>query len=397
MIYHRLVEQKIISLLDKPEIIIIYGPRRVGKTTLLKKFYDSLKEKNNCRLYSLDDPSSIAIFQNSSSEKLNKIFSELGFKKSVKNYLFLDEIHSFPKIDMLLKLIYDHFPYVKVIATSSSSLLLLNNLTESLAGRKYFLEILPLTLSEYKNISVPDYFSFKELTVLKEQLNNDALSYSVFGSYPEVLNLESSDDKISKLKDIVDSSLYKDVFTMESIKAPKTLISLVQLLSFQTGNLVNLNELAATLGISRNTVNEYINILEKFFIVFRLNPFSTNLRSEIGSKFKIYFWDLGIRNAVINRFSPFEVRDDKGALFENLVISGILKRNFYEGKKYIPFFWRTYEGYEIDLVLKNNQNENILAFQISTRGKISFSRSFDRYSPKQKIKVTKNEAYLYCL
>lgn len=397
MIYPRIIEKKIKKLLDKPEILILYGPRRVGKTTLLKKIFQSLKETFTCSFYSLDDPSSSIIFQDPSTEKLRRIFSETGFHKDKKSFLFLDEVQSFPKIDLLLKLIYDHFPNVKVMATSSSSLLLLNTLTESLAGRKYFLEILPLTLAEYKKKEISNYFDFPEFITLKEEFTNILYSFCVFGSYPEILNIKTNEEKIAKLKDILDSSLYKDIFIQENIKAPKSLISLVQLLSYQVGSLVNLNELSTQLGISRNTVNEYISILEKFFIVFRLLPFEKNLRSEIGSKFKVYFWDPGIRNSVINRFSSLEIRDDKGALFENLIITSIIKRNFYEGKVFQPFFWRTYEGYEIDLVLKNIQTDEIWAFQISTSKKIKFSRAFDRYHPARKIAVGLSDGYKYCL
>lgn len=394
--FKRIVEKKIVKSLNDREITILYGPRRVGKTTLLNAVFNGLGDKSKAK-FSLDDPSSASIFLNPSSQKLKKIFRELGFLKVGKNYLFLDEIQSFDKIDVLLKIIFDQFPEVKVVATSSSSLLLLNNLTESLAGRKYFLEVLPLTLGEYAGIEVKDFFGFEDILTKIDELNSKALSMAVYGSYPEVLNLEKSEEKRAKLKDIIDSSLFKDIFILENIKAPKVLVNLVTMLSYQIGNLVNLNELSQTLGVSRNTVNEYITILEKFFIVFRLNPYEKNLRSEMGSKFKVYFWDLGVRNAVIERFYPYESREDSGGLLENLAISSILKRNYYEGRKFRPFFWRTYEGFEIDLVLENVENGQVWVFQVSKGGKAKFSRAFERYKPERKIIAAADSCYKYCL
>jgi uncharacterized protein len=170
----------------------------------------------------------------------------------------------------------------------------------------------------------------------------------------------------------------------------------VRLLAYQISNLVNLNELATQLGISRNTVDQYISILEKYFIVFRLQPFERNLRSEITSKQKIYFWDLGIRNSVINRFFSFETRDDKGALFENFIIASIMKRNYYEGRTFNLYFWRTYQGYEIDLILEGVQDQELWAFQITTTGKANFSRAFDAYNPTSKIVISLENAYRFC-
>ncbi|MDO8609621.1 MAG: ATP-binding protein [bacterium] len=396
--YRRIIENKIISLLNKREILILYGPRRVGKTTILNNLKTIFNQKQHpCMLYTLDDPASSIIFANPTVNKLKTIFSELGFNTN-KNYLLLDEVQSFSKIDILLKLIYDHFSHIKVIVTSSSSILLLHELTESLAGRKLFIEIFPLTLSEYTGININTYFKFDDLITKKEELSNILThNFSIYGSYPEIVNMDKNIDKIHKLRDIIDSSLYKDIFIQEKIKAPKTLVYLVQLLAFQIGNLVNLNELSTQLGISRNTVNEYINILERFFIIFRLTPFEKNIRSEITSKFKVYFWDLGLRNAIIYRFTPFDNREDKGALFENIIISSILKRNYYSGCLWQPFFWRTYEGSEIDLVLRNILTEKLWIFQITTTNRALFSRSFDKYKPVKKIVVNLSNGYKYCM
>ncbi len=394
--YRRIIEKKLLDLLDSPEILIVYGPRRVGKTTLLQYLRSMFQAENPTASYSLDDPTAQAIFGEPSTARLERIFSELGFEPSRRAYLFLDEVQNFPKVDLLLKLVFDHFPHVKVVATSSSSLILLHNLTDSLAGRKYFIELLPLTLGEYAGIEIDDFFSFPERLTQQGQLNQIVQSFTVYGSYPEVVIKTIAQEKQDKLRDLIDSALYKDIFILENLKAPQVLVKLVTLLAYQIGNLVNLNELASQSGVSRNTVEQYISILEKYFLVFRLPPFERNLRSEINAKHKIYFWDLGVRNAVINRFAPFEIREDRGALFENLVIASILKRNLYARRPFNAYFWRTYQGYEIDLVLEQAQSQALWAFQIAISGNVTFSRAFEAYQPVQRLVVGLENAYRFC-
>jgi hypothetical protein len=394
--YLRVVEQTLLDLYASPEILVVYGPRRVGKTTLLHQIQARLHPQQPCALYSLDDPTAQAIFAEPSTARLTRVFNELGFTPEKRSILLLDEIQGFERVDLLLKLIFDHFPHVKVIATSSSSLLLLHHLTDSLAGRKYFIELLPLTLSEYAGIQVHDFFSFAENITRQGELNQVIQSFMIYGAYPEVLNRAVLTEKQDKLRDIVESVLYKDVFLMENIKAPQVLVKLVALLAHQIGNLVNANELASKLGISRNTVEQYITILEKYFLVFRLPPFERNLRSEINSKQKVYFWDLGVRNAVINRFSPLESREDRGALFENQVVASILKRNLYARHPYNAYFWRTYQGYEIDLVLENVQSQELWTFQTTLGGRATFSSAFEKYMPSRKIPVNPDNAYQFC-
>jgi predicted AAA+ superfamily ATPase len=394
--YTRILEQTIRSLLSSPEILVIYGPRRVGKTTLLQLFYQELQRDYPCASYSLDDPTAQTVFGEPSTARLERIFSELGFRPGRRSYLFLDEVQGFPHIDLLLKLIYDHFPHVKVLATSSSSFLLLQKLTDSLAGRKYFLELLPLTLGEYTGLPVEDYFSFPESITQAGRLNETLHTLAVHGLFPEVANRASLEEKQSKLRDILESALYKDIFMLERLKAPQVLARLVTLLAYQVGNLININELATQLGVSRNTVDQYISILEKHFLVFRLPAFSRNPRSELSSKFKVYFWDVGIRNAAINRFTPLDTREDKGALFENLVVASVMKRNVYAHRPYNAYFWRTYQGYEIDLVLEDSQTLALQVFQVTMSDKTTFSRAFDPYEPVKKYAVTPDNAYRFC-
>jgi predicted AAA+ superfamily ATPase len=395
--YNRIAKGTLQKLMSAPEILILYGPRRVGKTTLLHMVLDDLNQQNSpAAIYTLDDPTAQAIFNEPSTSRLQRIFSELGFNPKRRNYLLLDEVQGFPHIDLLLKLIFDHFSHVKVLATSSSSLLLLQKLTDSLAGRKYFIELLPLTVEEITGFHVEDSFSFPESITQQGHLNELLRTMAVYGAYPEVINKTIIKEKQAKLRDIVESALYKDIFMIERLKSPQVLIRLMSLLAYQVGNLVDLNELATQLGVSRNTVDQYIAILEKYFIVFRLTAFSRNLRSETSSKFKVYFWDTGIRNALLNQFFPFETRDDKGTIFENLIINSIMKRNLYDGRPFNAYFWRTYQGYEIDLILESNRTQELWAFQISLSGKVKFSRAFDVYKPSRLFTVNKENAYRYC-
>jgi hypothetical protein len=219
--YTRIVEHTLRSLLQSPEILILYGPRRVGKTTLLQLFHRELQGSWPTAFYSLDDPTAQAIFGEPSTARLERIFSELGFAPGQRAYLFLDEVQGFSRIDLLLKLIYDHFSDVKVLATSSSSFLLLQRLTDSLAGRKYFIELLPLTLGEYSGIQVNDYFSFPESITQAGHFNEILHSVAVYGLYPEVANRTNVEEKQAKLRDILESALYKDIFILEKVKAPQ--------------------------------------------------------------------------------------------------------------------------------------------------------------------------------
>lgn len=395
--YTRIVERTLRSLLTSPEILLLYGPRRAGKTTLLRLLHGERQaDQDPCAIYSLDDPTAQALFGEPSTARLERIFSELGFLPSGRSYLFLDEVQAMPRIHLLLKLTFDHFPHVKVIATSSSSLLLLQGLSDSLAGRKIFIELLPLTLGELAGVEIEDYFSFPESLTQQGRLNETLRTLAVYGSYPEVAANPSGEGKQDKLRDILDSAIFKDIFMLERIKAPQVLTQLIALLAYQIGSLVNLNELATQLGISRNTVDQYISILEKYFIVFRLRAFSRNLRNELTSKFKVYFWDLGIRNAAIHRFQPFETREDKGGLFENLIVAAILKRNLYARRPFNAYFWRTYQGGEVDLVLESVRAQEIWGFQITTAQSDRYSKAFEEYRPARKLVVTPDNAYRFC-
>jgi uncharacterized protein len=397
MLYPRIIEENVEKALPSPEALILYGPRRVGKTTILQLFENKLKPGSPTAYFSLDDPGAKSIFKDFSLARLDSIFRSLGFDALSKNYLFLDEILYFEKIDLLLKLIVDNFPHVKVLASSSSSILLKKSLSESLAGRKHFMELLPLSLGELYGLKGNDFFAFPEQILRGPELTARMSEIIVYGTYPEVITLPGHTEKRAKLKDLVESALFKDLFLLEGIRHPKVLTDLLTLLAHQTGALVNINEIATILGISRRMVDEYIGILEKFFVIFRLLPFSRNPRSELGSKFKVYFWDTGIRNSIISHFEPIENRDDRGVLLENIIISGIARRNLYAGRPYQQHFWRNYAGYEIDCILEGIEKKELIAIEIKYSGRGKITRAFDTYGPDRKIIADFKNSYRFCL
>ncbi|MDQ7822293.1 MAG: ATP-binding protein [Candidatus Eremiobacteraeota bacterium] len=397
MWYSRIIEEAIEKSLPSPEALILYGPRRVGKTSLLRHFENTIKPLAPTAYFSLDDPGTRAIFNDFSLARLETLFHGMGFAAGSKNYLFLDEILYFERVELLLKLIVDNFPHVKILASSSSSLLLKKSLSESLAGRKLFLELLPLSLGELYHLSGKNFFQFPEQPLHFPVLASAAEEMIVYGSYPEIVLLQDQRERRAKLRDLVESALFKDIFMLEGIRHPRALSDLLTLLAHQAGSLVNVNEIASTLGISRRLVDEYITILEKFFVLFRLLPYSHNPRTEVGSRFKIYFWDQGIRNSIINRFDPIQNREDRGALLENLVIAGIARRNLYSGRPYQQFFWRSYTGYEVDCVLEGIEKKELFAIEVKFSGKGKITRAFDAYNPDRKLIAGFENCYRFCL
>jgi len=355
--FKRLIEEQILKEINKKEILIITGPRRIGKTTLLQ----SIRKKITKKSYYFDftDPATEALWYSFSKEKIVSILEELDLLPSA--VIFFDEIQYLKNAGLLLKLFYDYFPQIKVLATGSSSFLFLQNIGDSLAGRKKVISLYPLSLEEITNIRPKNFWQFKENFSQKEKLTQILEKILVYGAYPEIFLLKSAQEKKEKLKEIVDSYLFKDLLMIEGVKKPRTIVDLAQLLAYQIGSLVNPNELAQTLGIARETVLNYIDLLEKFFIIFRTFPFQKNMRQVIKKKFKVYFYDLGIRNALIGDFSPIEKRADKGFLLENALVLGLKRRIDYERKFFNLYFWQDYDGREVDILLKN---QNLYGFEV---------------------------------
>lgn len=324
MIYPRLLENRIKNHLFKGKAVIIYGARRVGKTTLVKKIQSEYPESLylNC-----DEPDiRLALADRTSTELLNYI----GNKKLV----VIDEAQRVRNIGLTLKLLVDNTPNLQIIATGSSSFDLSNRIREPLTGRAFEFHLGPFSLRETSADSI-------ELGRLLE-------TRLIWGLYPEVVvNQAEAQDT---LKTIYRNYLYKDALEYQGLKNPELIEKLLAAIALQLGSEVSYTELASLLGVDQKTVASYTRLLELAFIIFRLPPLSRNLRKEISKSRKIYFWDTGIRNAVINNFNPLSLRNDIGPLWENFLIAERLKRNEILGKQVNYYFWRTWDQQEIDYI-----------------------------------------------
>lgn len=317
------------SFIVPGKALIIYGPRRAGKTTLLKSYLDS------CGLrYRLETGDDVRIRHLLGSNDLKQIiaFAE-GF-----DLVAIDEAQQIPDIGVGLKILVDHLPNLQIIATGSSSFDLAGAIGEPLTGRKRTLTLFPISQLE-----------------LKQQFNNYDLrqrleEYLVYGSYPEIVVTEGRKEKIELLEELAGSYLLKDVLALDRIRSSRTLLDLLKLIAFQVGSEVSLNELATKVKLDLKTVGRYLDILEKAFVLIRVGGFSRNLRNEVTSKAKYYFLDNGVRNAVIGQYNLLDSRNDLGALWENFVVAERLKKRSYSGIYGTFHFWRTYDGKEIDYV-----------------------------------------------
>ncbi len=317
------------KLLSPQKALIIYGPRRCGKTTLLNKWLEQVDQK-----YLLVNGEDITVREYLSSESIEKLRSFVGSNKLV----VIDEAQKIKNIGLNIKLILDNIEGIKVAATGSSSFDLARQTGEPLTGRKFTLKMFPLAQME--------------LGAVESRVETQArLEHRlVYGSYPEVV-LSSDDNKRQLyLKEIVGSYLYKDVLELNGLRQPDKLVRLLQCLALQIGREVSYTELGTQLGMSKNTIEKYLELLEKAFVIFKLGGFSRNLRKEISKSSRYYFLDVGIRNALINNFNPLTVRNDVGMLWENYVIVEMLKRQEYLQKFANNYFWRTYDKKEIDFI-----------------------------------------------
>ena len=320
----RIIESYITPLLGGKKAIIVMGARQVGKSTLLHQI---LGQRDDVVWMNGDDLDVQELFANLTSTRMRAI---LGDKK----LLVVDEAQRIADIGLRLKLITDQVPGVQVIATGSSSFELASKVNEPLTGRKREFKMFPLTFAEM----VRHTQFLDESRMIPHRM--------VYGYYPEVVS--SPGDERVVLKELSDSYLYKDILSLDSINKPDKLVRLLKALALQIGSQVSYNELGTLIGLDSKTVERYVDILEKSFIVFRLGTFSRNQRNELKSSRKIYFWDLGIRNAVIGNLAQVENRTDVGELWENFVIAERMKLNVYDGSFAQSYFWRTRQQHEID-------------------------------------------------
>ncbi len=323
------VFQKLDSFLKPNKALIIQGPRQVGKTTLMEDFLSTSSKK--IKKVTGDD---IIVHSVLGSRSLKTIVTFCEGNEIIA----IDEAQKIPHIGIGMKLMVDNIPGIRIIATGSSSFELAGQTGEPLTGRKTTLMLFPIAQMEMLH--------HMNRFELKESLND----FLVYGSYPTVITSETSIEKVDLLNELAASFLFKDILDFERIRSPQILIDLLRLLAFQIGSEVSINELSQNLKIDNKTVKRYIELLEKAYIILTLRGYSGNLRKEISKKAKYYFYDNGIRNAVIANFNPLEMRNDKGQLWENFLVIERLKKQVYSRFYANNFFWRTWSGKEVDFV-----------------------------------------------
>lgn len=361
---NRQIQSQIEDKLYKGKVIILYGARQVGKTTLVKNILEKFSDQAtylNC-----DEPDIRQALSNKTSTEL-KAF--LGQKKLV----VLDEAQRVPNIGLTLKLLVDNFPNMQMLATGSSSFELSNSILEPLTGRSYEFHLYPFSLTELSS-----YSNELEVRRLLERR-------MIYGMYPEIV-IQDGPEAETLIKHIATSYLYKDILVFQKIKHSEVLEKLLQALALQVGNEVSYNELSQLVGVDKITVEKYIRILEQAFIIFRLPPFSRNIRNELKKLRKIYFYDNGIRNALINNFNPLHLRTDTGALWENFMITERIKWNYYRQHSCNIFFWRTHSQQEIDLI--EDVNGALTAFEFKWK-KQSYvpPKLFTEHYPQTKVEL----------
>jgi hypothetical protein len=361
--------------LFKSKAIILIGARQVGKTTLVKKITDELQLPTlflNC-----DEPEPREMLTNTNVLKLKQLIGDY-------NLLVIDEAQRVKNIGLTLKLIIDNIKEVQVFVTGSSALEIANKINEPLTGRKYEYNLFPFSVNEL----VRNSDMLTEMQLLEKRL--------IYGSYPDVINRPAESEKT--LMNITGSYLYKDILAFNEVRRPAQLEKLVQALALQIGSEVSYNELAQIIQTDNQTVERYIDLLEKSFVVFRIGAFNRNLRNEIKKSRKIYFYDNGIRNAVIQNFSPLNLRQDVGALWENYIFSERVKQNHYAQNFTKSYFWRTFQQQEIDMVEVRNNSVSAYEIKWNPKRKVKISDSFlESYKPEIITTITKENYLDYLL
>lgn len=359
-----------ISRLDPSrKVLIILGPRQVGKSTLLEQHY-----RTEDTLYlNGDDTSTRAALSDASKVTLERI---VGNHKRI----IIDEAQRINNIGLSLKIIHDQIPGKELYITGSSALDLQSEISESLTGRKWGFRMLPLSISEM--IKHNGYL--EELDQLEHRL--------VYGYYPEIVTQPGHEKEL--LLELANSYLYKDIFALADIKKPQKLEMLVQAIAMQLGSEVSHNELADMVQLDNETVSRYIDLLEKTFVLFRLSSLSRNLRNEIKKKNKYYFYDLGIRNALLNNWSPFHLRTDGGGLWENFVIIERLKYKYNNGLHTKDYFWRTHKQHEIDFVEEVDGVLHAYEIKYNPKRKAKWSQDFKTAYPDHTLNVVHRDNLL---
>jgi len=368
----RLLEDRISRRLEPNKAVLIFGARRVGKTVLMHRLVKEFTGKK--LLLNGEDYDTLALLEDRSIANYRRLLEGVDL-------LAIDEAQNIPDIGSKLKLIVDEIEGIRIIASGSSSFDLLNKAGEPLVGRSASFHLTP--------------FSQKEIAQT-ETLPNTRRNLEtrlIYGSYPEVVMMEGFERRADYLRDIVEAYLLKDILALDGLKNSGKMKELLRLIAFQLGNEVSYDELGRQLGMSKNTVEKYLDLLSKVFVVYRLGAYARNLRKEVTKAGKWYFYDNGIRNAVIGNFTPPAIRQDTGALWENYLIGERIKANCNEGMKKEFYFWRTYDGQEIDLIEESPESLSALEFKWSGKT-VSVPVAFRNAYPQASFEMVNKGNYL---
>lgn len=367
---NRVLQSVIESRLHRGKAIITVGPRQVGKTTMLQML--SSNSGDRVIQWNCDEPDVRQKLTNATSTQLS---AEIG----AANLVLIDEAQRVQNIGITLKLLTDNFPDKQVVVTGSSALDLSNSINEPLTGRKYEYVLYPLSEEELVN----HFGATEERRLLEHRL--------VYGCYPDIINHPGEEREL--LRNITSSYLYKDIFAFQDVRKPEIIEQLLQALALQIGNEVSFNELGNLLGLNSMTVQRYIDLLEKSCVIFHLRSFSRNVRSELKKSRKIYFYDNGVRNALIGDFKSVNLRTDIGALWENFVISERLKHNAYNGFYGKSYFWRTQQQQEIDYLEETDGTLHAYEFKWNATRHVRLTDTFVKNYPDHTFSVVNPNNY----
>lgn len=367
----RKIESVMLESLVPGKVVILLGARRTGKTVLLKKIVSMISEPS--------------IFFNGEDFEVQRLLEN----RSVANYemilgttklLVIDEAQKVPEIGKILKLMIDSIPGLRIIVTGSSAFDLTGKLGEPLTGRNRTFRLFPLSEQELD----PLYGITEKRAALEERL--------VFGSYPEVISIHNRETKVKYLKELVNDYLVRDLLSFEGVKNAGVINNLLRLVAFQAGSEVSMSELSSNLGIARNTVEKYLDLLSKVYVIFKVEGFSRNLRKEITKNAKWYFYDNGIRNTLVANLNPLGLRNDTGSLWENFIISERIKFQEYQNVLSNNFFWRTYDKQEIDWI--EERGGKLFAYEFKfNKEKAKFPIAFSEAYPESEFRVISANNY----
>lgn len=367
----RIIQDQLSQRMGKGKAILLVGPRQVGKSTLLKVIQN---EQNQEALFlNCDEPDIRHKLENVTSDQLKALIGS-------NTLVMIDEAQKVENIGQTLKLIVDNLKQVQVIATGSSAFELRNKTNEPLTGRKFEFNLYPFSVAELVN----NHGELTEERMLERRM--------IFGLYPEIVNEFGHEQE--HLLELINSYLFKDILSYQNIRKPELLEKLLTGLALQMGQEVSYNELGQMLGVDKVTIEKYIELLEKCFVVFRLGSFNRNLRNELKKSRKIYFFDNGVRNAILNNFSPLALRQDVGALWENFMVSERIKQNSYNRDYRKLYFWRTQTQQEIDLLEEKDGILYAFEFKWNDKKKAKIPKSFIEAYPEYRFEVITPANYM---